>query len=68
MFTNEEEMKQISASIGNIVRKALPKDVGFTLLIFGYTPNNFLTYISSAQRKDMISVLKETIIELEKSK
>lgn len=52
-----ELAKQITAWI--------PKGWGFTLFIFSYGEKGSLFYISSAQREDMISTVKEWLAKQE---
>jgi hypothetical protein len=59
------EVEKLLQSIGRTVKGALPPGYGFTLLLFGYTPNNELFYVSSAQRQDMINTMREFIAKFE---
>ena len=55
----ESEARDIAQVIGGVLDKAHgPKKVGFCLMIFSFDGEE-LTYISSAQREDMIKLLKE---------
>lgn len=47
------------------VQKLLPKDFGFTILVFPYFNKGVANYISSAQREDMIKHLRDTANRLE---
>lgn len=52
--------------MGNIINDRLkPLGLGFTLIIFTYGKDGFSSYLSSANRKDMIELMKETIMKLE---
>jgi hypothetical protein len=42
-------------------KDAMPPGYGFSLLMFGFSPNNELFYVSSAQREDMIRTMQEFI-------
>lgn len=48
------------------VEKMLPKDFGFTLLVFPFSRPGTSNYISNASREDMIKSLRETADRLEK--
>lgn len=48
------------------VRKYLPKDFGFTIIVFPFKAPGISNYISNANRLDMIKALRETANRLEK--
>jgi len=56
-----EQIEDLLRSLGNILKGSIPPGYGFTLLIFGFSPNNELFYLSSAQREDMIRTMQEFI-------
>lgn len=41
------------------LKAAMPPGVGFTLFLFEYGNKGFTSYISTADREDMISLIKE---------
>ncbi len=47
------------------VNKLLPKDFGYTILVFPFNNLGVSNYISNANRSDMIKVLRETADRLE---
>ena len=51
--------------VGVRIEQALPPGVGFTLLLFTFGEGGWLTYLSSAQRADMIRTLREALAKLE---
>ncbi len=51
--------------IGKKVRSLIPQGYGFTVLVFPFNRPGLSNYISSAQRKDMITALRETADRLE---
>jgi len=56
-----EQVEQLLKDLGHFLKDAMPPGYGFSLLIFGFTPNNELFYLSSAQREDMIRTMQEFI-------
>lgn len=64
------DLSKLEAScrdIGRRIAGSLPSGVGFTLIVFdfGEGERNHLTYMSNAQRPDMIETLREMIEKLE---
>lgn len=53
----EATLRELSQHVGS----RLPEGWGFTLLLFSYGPNGNLFYMSSAEREDVINVMKEFI-------
>ena len=53
--------------MGSKIDKMLPNDFGYALLVFPYHKPGVSNYISSANRSDMIKVLRETADRLEKN-
>lgn len=56
--------------VAGVVDALTPTDVGFILLLFNYSeepndPNNFTTYLSSADRPTMIRLLQELLAKWE---
>lgn len=69
-MTQKSEMKyeienpEIQAKLRDIaalIDSKMPQGWGFTLLIFEYAPKNSMFYISSANRINMMNVLREFI-------
>ncbi len=56
---DELELKTKCVMLGKLLAENLPEGVGFTLLLFGFTPDQFMTYMSNAKREDMVNVLEE---------
>lgn len=63
----------LEARLGGIARwlkSQLPKDIGFTVLLFHYGDPadgvaRYLAYLSSGERSDMIKTMKEAIARFE---
>jgi hypothetical protein len=53
----ESKLRELSEHIG----ARLPEGWGFTLLLFSYGPDGNLFYMSSAEREDVVKVMKEWI-------
>lgn len=62
---NDERLKELLRNAGQQIKKDLPKDVGFTLLLFDYGEGGSLFYLSSATREDMVATMKEFIAKQE---
>ncbi len=48
------------------VKAMIPKEFGFTILVFPFNNPGTANYVSNAQRPDMIKALRETADRLEK--
>lgn len=53
------EMKTTLNNLGGVIGGALPEGWGFTLLLFRYGEGGDLFYISSAQRADVLQMMRE---------
>lgn len=60
------DAEQAARRIGRIIGPSLPKGWGFTLMLYTFGVDGFSTYISNAERPNMILALKEMIEKLEK--
>jgi len=58
--------RNIARGIGRSIGHDLPKGIGFALLVFEFGTNGLLTWISNAQRADMVKSLRECADKLEK--
>jgi hypothetical protein len=59
--TDDEAVRPIAKDIGRIIAGQLPDGWGFTLLLFTFGPGGALSYISNADRSDMLLTMKEFI-------
>lgn len=57
----EAKAREIGRSIGG----ALPPGIGFCLLLFTFGDGGWGTYLSNAQRLDMIAAIRELLAKLE---
>lgn len=57
--------KQAMKKMADKVKKMLPKDFGFTILVFPFNNPGISNYISNANRKDMIKAMREVADRLE---
>lgn len=53
------EIETVLRRIGEDLKRQMPPNVGFTLLMFDYGENGNMFYLSSAQRADMIKAMEE---------
>lgn len=60
-------MKLAMIDMGNAVKCRLPEGFGFALVVFPYGGPGVSNYISSAERSDMITALRETADRLERN-
>lgn len=58
--------KDAMKAMAKKVEAMLPKDFGFTILVFKFNKPGESNYISNANREDMIKALRETADRLEK--
>lgn len=54
-----EELEKQARDIGLTIKGALPPGVGFALLVFDFGEGGSLTWISNAERDDMLRALQE---------
>lgn len=57
--------------VAGVIAALTPRDVGFTVLLFNLTeeadnPNNFTTYLSSADRETMVRLMQELLAKWER--
>lgn len=60
-----DQVKELLTTLGRNIKAEMPRGWGFTLMIFTLGADGTMTYISSANRKDMIAAMKEFIQTLE---
>jgi hypothetical protein len=66
MVTSLEELERQAREIGRVLKRVLDgtfgaRAVGFALLLFDYGEGGHMTYVSSADRQDMIKALEEAL-------
>jgi hypothetical protein len=54
-----QRMERAARSMGQTIGKACPPGVGFALIMFTFGEGDWSTYISNANRADMIRGLEE---------
>ncbi len=57
---------QAMRNMGDAVKKFLPEDFGFALIVFPFDTPGTSNYVSNAERTSMITALRETADRLEK--
>jgi hypothetical protein len=57
--------KQAMKKMAESIEKMLPKEFGFTILVFPFSNPSVANYVSNANRNDMIKALKEAAFRLE---
>jgi hypothetical protein len=65
-MTRLEQMERAAKGLGHSIKSAIPKWAGFCLLVFDFGDGGNLTYISNAQRADMVKTLREAADKIEK--
>lgn len=60
--------KKAMIKMGEGIQKMLPKDFGYTLLVFPFNRPGVSNYISNAERSTMIDALRETADRLERNR
>lgn len=63
---NEQVEKKLH-ELASQLKSGLPEGYGFMLLIFGFTPNDEMFYISSAKRESMIAAMREFVQKFEEN-
>lgn len=53
------KLEQKARDIGKLIMKGLPKNVGFTLVLFDFGVGGNMTYVSNGRRLDILNMLKE---------
>ena len=59
------ELEEHCRHIGHAIGSTLPQGIGFALMVFDIGPGGFLTWMSSANRQDMVKLLREQADRLE---
>lgn len=59
MNADLKELEEIARKLGRAIGGGLPEGVGFALLLFDFGKDGNLTWISNAQRDDMLKALQE---------
>ena len=59
-----EEAENEARRIARILKSSMPKDWGFTLILYSFGGDGFMTYLSSGQREDCIKMLEELLIKI----
>jgi hypothetical protein len=62
-----DQLQEKANELGHRIGSALPDGAGFALVLFDYGPTGSTTYISSAQREDLVKLLRELAEVLEHS-
>ena len=60
-----EDLEQGGRELAETIQGALPPEVGFLLCLFDFGDGGNLTWLTNAEREDMIVTLKELIGKLE---
>jgi len=55
----EKELHELLLALANALKKVLPPQIGFTLFLFEYGNNGYTSYLSTAEREDMITLIKK---------
>jgi hypothetical protein len=61
MTPQELALREINRQIARIIKDELPPDAGFTLLVYNFGPNGYMTYSSNANREDMVAAMIELL-------
>ncbi len=56
--TEAKELEADARKLADQLRAQLPANIGFTLFLFDYGDTGNMTYISTAQRDDMVEVIR----------
>ncbi len=59
------DLEAQAASIGRVIKEQLPPGVGMTLFIFTLGEGGWMTFVSSAERADVVESLREFISRAE---
>jgi len=62
-----EELENTCREIANVIRDALPAEVGFSLVLFNFGDVGNMVYVSTGKRADTIKMLRELAGNLERS-
>lgn len=60
-----ESAEVVARDIGRKLTDAMPPGWGFALVLFTFGEGGFLTYMSNAQRADMVKALRECADKIE---
>lgn len=63
-MTTLMQMEEAARDLGRRLKRDMPPGVGYALLLFHFGEGGSMTYVSSAQRADMILALEEMLVRL----
>ena len=66
MRANLEQAEVKAREIARVLKKAMPNEWGFTLVLYSYGGDGFMTYLSSGDRQDCIKMLEELLGHIKK--
>jgi hypothetical protein len=69
MARTQAELKKLEAicdAVGTTIHRTMPDGVGYALLVFGMGEEGWITYMSNAERVDMIKAMRELIGKMER--
>lgn len=52
--------------IARVLKDNMPNGWGFTLILYNYGDEGFMTYLSTGQREDCIKMLEELLLKIKK--
>ena len=64
----DDDKQRALKTIATMVDGETPEGMGFAVFLFDFGPNGALFYMSSAQRDDIVSMLKEWIARQERTR
>lgn len=65
-MSEQERTEKVLRDIGKMLKDSMPEGVGYTLMVFTFGDGGWMTYLSTAQRKDMIASMRDLIAKLER--
>lgn len=60
-----QDLEKRAQEVGRMLGPVMPAGVGFCFIMFTFDEGGWLTYVSNAERSDMIKSLKETLEKLQ---
>lgn len=60
----EIKCREIAKKIGRAIKADMPLNWGFTLILYSYGGDGFMTYLSSGEREQCIKMLEEILVKI----
>ena len=61
---NLEQAENHARDLGRLLKKNMPEGWGFSLVLYNFEGDGFMTYLSSGNREDCIKMIEELLTKI----